>query len=58
MADNTLRLPRRTPENPNRLRFVERKGGRYILQELNPVISASATVSFRWRDVPLVPETP
>jgi hypothetical protein len=48
-----LRL--RKPEEPDRLRFIERKG-RYILQELCPPLSASAMAVLRWRDVPLVKE--
>jgi len=48
----TLTLPK-SDEPPQRLRFIERKA-RYILQELIAELSGSATVSYRWRDVPLV----
>jgi len=50
--EGTLTLPKRD-EPPQRLRFIERKA-RYILQELIAELSGSATVSYRWRDVPLV----
>jgi hypothetical protein len=46
----TITLKREVPE---RLRFIERKE-RYILQEKVADMSESATVSVRWRDVPLV----
>lgn len=48
-----LTLRKQTDEEPGNLRFIERNT-RYILQELVTSISRSATVSFRWRDVPLV----
>lgn len=48
-----LTLKRVPPEEPARLRFIERKK-RYILQEKVADMSGSSTVSVRWRDVPLV----
>jgi len=47
----TLRLPQKPSEPPDRLRFIERKSrtnqpSRYILQE--------RTEDGNWRDVPLV----
>ncbi len=48
-----LTLHKQTDDEPGNLRFIERSK-RYILQELVTAVSQSATVSFRWRDVPLV----
>ena len=48
---STLTL--RKPEEPDRMRFIERKQ-RYILQEKVATMSESHTLSVRWRDVPLV----
>lgn len=46
-------LTLRKPEEPDRMRFIERKQ-RYILQEKVATMSESHTLSVRWRDVPLV----
>jgi len=53
MGKDTLTLPRKAQEEPERLRFIERKDRlkqrpRLILQEL--------VEDGRWRDVPLVRE--